>query len=239
MLFHLLLSMALVPFCVLAQSTCVPQQVTIGPLQAVEDSYIEITNRTKVHGYDQDLWVSAANKRRTVVKFDQLRAAILPYLSQMNPICSDCIAEARLRFRVWGSVRPEDGWLDGNISVHPLDLSFCQKYANWDCRDLDDTGCCSTWRMSALLPQVKPSYRYQPAAVRKVTPYLQGWLEFDVTKDLQDFLEDSNSNSRSWLVKKQCESDPGMIRFWSCDGPGCPQLIINLSIPCSNATPCA
>lgn len=125
----------------------------------------------------------------------------------------------------------------GKVAVHVLDNNFCEDKATWECRDYDSTGCCTQWRMLALYPKVKADYEFTETAsidLKQIEGH-RGWITFDVTEDIKDFMNNGFLNSRSYLVKKDCETDWGWIKFWSCDTPGqmnCPNLEINLKSRC-------
>lgn len=197
-------------------------------IEASDDTYVSITSRTTNYGNEGNLLVNS-NQTRTILQFENIRSSIF----QMIPPIS-AILEAKVRLFIRGQlfIPSSAGWNDSRLSIHLLEDSFCQYKANWNCRDYDETGCCVQWRLNPLPTLVKPDYKFTPTDIVELTSYAYGWIEFDVLPDLLNLLQNSFHNSIDWLVKKYCESDYGTIAFWSCESGRCPELVINLGVPC-------
>jgi hypothetical protein len=53
-----------------------------------------------------------------------------------------------------------------------------------------------------------------------------GWIEFDVTEDLQAFLGSTEQNF-GWIIRKTNEGDPGLVEFSSGEsGANMPELVL-------------
>lgn len=101
-------------------------------LKATEDSYISLENRTNVFGKTGSLFVhSEPTKMRTIVKFEGIKTLLH---ANIEAQCTKCILSATLRLRMWGAVTPDMGWENQNVSVHPIEGNFCERYASWECR---------------------------------------------------------------------------------------------------------
>lgn len=53
---------------------------------------------------------------------------------------------------------------------------------------------------------------------------LDGWIEFDVTADVQGFL--NGNPNYGWLIKKTNEGQSGSVEYSSKDGANPPELVI-------------
>ncbi len=108
-------------------------------------------------------------------------------------------------------------WTDGQtISIHELSSAWAegnginapfgsfvgtQKGVNWNCSDGTE---CTDWNGG--------SYDQIPTDAVQITNQVDGmWIEFDVTGDIEAFVDGSENNG--WIIMKSDEDSPGRINF--------------------------
>lgn len=196
-----------------------------------DDTYISLEHRNVNFGKLTDLVVSSKHER-TLLRFNDLRYSILQLREQRVEIL-----EAKIQLFIRGAVTKDDGWEDPVLALHNVDGNFCEDEATWDCRDMDESDHCSSWKMTPLPPKIHPDYKFEPTDVVNISTYQHGYIEFNVTHDITDFIYSTPEHTKSYLLKKACESDPGRIVFWSCenegdDGEHCPILWVRVRNAC-------
>jgi len=128
-------------------------------------------------------------------------------------------------------------WND-TVSLHRLKCPFAENNATWECSDFDTTGCCNQWRMTDLPPKVHTSFWEQPSATHTLSQGGDYEITFDVTADLENFLQNGGfPDTLAYILKKDCEEGEGCALFYSCEGGFCPYLKIELLTPCPTNPP--
>jgi hypothetical protein len=200
-----------------------------------KDTFIEMSNREENYGRVANLQVAGNSNgtMRTLLRFDDVQYTIMQQRnSQGAPTIPTTILKATLRAFITGRLTD---WEDPTISVHRLKDNFCEEEATWECRDNDEQKCCIKWRMLPLGNKIAPDYELTPLAQHDITVGDAGWMNFDVTDTIRELVDNSFFNSISFLVKKDVESDPGWVTFWSCEGGRCPELLVDIEQPCGLA----
>jgi hypothetical protein len=98
-------------------------------------------------------------------------------------------------------------------------------------------GCCEQWRMISLPPIVNADFALNATQKKSLTPGQTGVLDFNVTSDVSNALADISCGGISWLLKKDCEQDPGQATFYSGEGGNCPKLKIFVQASCPLPAP--
>ncbi len=125
--------------------------------------------------------------------------------------------------------RLSSDWVEGNGFINGAinpDRGTGQG-ATWGC-SVDNnirntlTDCATSWDMlnNSTLPFVS-----LPTATNTIVNNQTGTIDFNVTTDLNDFLNSSSSNF-GWILKKDDESLSGEVSFGSKESQFAPQLII-------------
>jgi len=93
-------------------------------------------------------------------------------------------------------------WIEGNGINAPFgNFIGTQKGVNWNCTDGTN---CTNWDGG--------SYDLTPTNSVQITNEVDGlWIEFDVTGDIEAFVDDSENNG--WIIMKSDEDSPGRINF--------------------------
>jgi len=191
------------------------------------DTQVSIDERSVNFDCNTSTCAGSTGLTRAIWKFDGVREVFIGRDQQK-------IVSATVQGLIRGQAT--GGWQDSALGLHVLNNNPCCDTATWDCRDKDETGCCVTWRMLQHGPEIVPDFQCDPVGVKNISltsiPTTQGWLQWDVLDDIENFRDNSFLDSRSYLVKKECEADDGDICFLSCEGGQCPQLVIQLEAVC-------
>ncbi|HSX08917.1 MAG TPA: DNRLRE domain-containing protein [Candidatus Saccharimonadales bacterium] len=211
--------------------TPTPSPTTLTPSK---DSYIKHSSQNANEGAANILELSYQGKERAIIQFDQ---------SQITAaVAGDPDFTATLQMTIasnnnkWGSSgrqidvnRMEQSWTEGNGSVQENDSRGTGSGVTWDCSTDSNIANTSTncsgstaWNMidSGSWP-----FASTPTATITIANGQSGTVSFDVTSDVQSFLNDTNTND-GWIIKKNNETQTGDVQFGSSNGSNSPKLII-------------
>ncbi len=110
-------------------------------------------------------------------------------------------------------------WVEGNSINAPFgNFIGTQKGVNWNCTDGTN---CTNWDGG--------SYDLVPTDSVRITNEIDGlWIEFDVTGDIEAFVDGSENNG--WIIMKSDEDSPGRIYFAAREAQSnMPQLELHFS----------
>lgn len=212
-------------------SVVIPSPTT---LTSLADSYLNIYEQNQNEGGSPILRIENSAKYRTLVKFDE--AAI------QTAVSGDPNFRAVLQLTItdngnnWGTGRNIEvdrithDWSEGNgyVNGNPTPNRGTGSGVTWNCASdtniSNNTKDCSSsniWDMdnSANWPFATPT------ATSLITNHESGIVSFDVTSDIQSFLNNTNQNY-GWLLKKSDEGIAGKIDFGSKENGNGPVLII-------------
>lgn len=183
---------------------------------SIGDTYLKEGQPNKNQGTEGILRIRQSGQNRSLVQFDQ--NAISSFVGTRS------VTSATLRFYI--SLNSNNWGASGrDVGVHRLTSSWTELGATWNCPDDTNTGNNSPdgvqWEMNnvSLWPFVSTA-----SDIVVHTNGLVGWIEFDVTADVQGFL--SGNPNYGWLIKKTNEGQSGSVEYSSKDGANPPELII-------------
>lgn len=213
-------------------STNIFFQVT---LTSTADSYIKQGSDNQNEGASTFMRIQSSGHNRGLVRFDesQLESAIgnnENYTAKLQLTISD-------NGNNWGSGRTVDihrltsNWTEGNgfiVGNNPQDRGTGSG-VTWACavdsniaNQNDDCSGSNAWNMtnSSQWPFISGATDTQTISNNQT-----GIVEFDVTEDVQSFINGSNQNY-GWLIKKTEEGQNGMVQFSSKETSNSPKLVI-------------
>jgi len=197
----------------------------VATLYASKDSFLREGIKESNEGANDILRVmgTGPTNNRALVAFDQ---------SQIESILEGkSLESATLKVFV---VSNDGKWTDNQtISIHELSSAWTegnginapfgsfigtQKGVNWNCSDGTQ---CTDWNGGI--------YNQIPTDTVKITNQVDGmWIEFDVTSDVQAFVDGTENNG--WIIMKSDEDSPGRINFAAREAQSnVPQLEIHSS----------
>lgn len=212
-------------------------------LQAIADTYLREDAQDINEGGSLFMRVQSADKNRSLVQFSQAEIE--------NTVGSKTLSNAKLVLEVdgdkvdWGSVggvinihRVTQPWVEGDGRNEGLTSE--NQYlgdgagATWSCAVDPDIGNndpdgCTEW--------LGGIYSVVPTDAQLIENGSGGTVEFDVTTDVLDFLNNPSLNN-GWLIKKVNEMESGSVSFYtkeSTAGNG-PILILSFATPPSSAS---
>jgi len=177
-------------------------------LFASKDSFLREGIKESNEGANEVLRVMGAGptNNRALIAFDQ---------GQIETVLDGkSLESATLKIFV---VSNDGKWTDGQtISIHELTANWAegnginapfanfigtQKGVNWNCTDGTN---CTNWDGG--------SYDLTPSDSVRITNEVDGlWIEFDVTRDIEAFVDSSENNG--WIIMKSDEDSTGRINF--------------------------
>jgi DNA-binding beta-propeller fold protein YncE len=194
-----------------------PDPVSLG---TIADTYLRQGHPNQNQGGEEFLRVRADGNNRALVRFEQ--DAIEDALG------SRPLASAKLRLYIadnhdnWGSSGRE-------VTVHRMLAAWTEDGATWNSPDDQDTSNSkvdgNAWEMGG---NDESEWPYAASATDSITHAngLLGWVEWDVTEDVEAFLSGSSTN-HGWLVRKVEEGQAGRVEYDSREAAGnAPVLVI-------------
>ncbi len=181
------------------------------------DSYLRSGQPNQNQGTEAILRVRQNGSNRSLVQFDQ--GAIASFVGNRD------VVSAKLRLFItdngnnWGASGRD-------VGAYRLTQAWTELGVTWNCPNDTNTSNGSPdgiqWEMtnSALWPFVTPA-----TSTVLHTNGLSGWVEFDVTIDVQAFVDGSVSNF-GWIIKKVLDSQGGSVEYSSKEGLNPPELVI-------------
>jgi hypothetical protein len=212
--------------------TPTPSPTTLTP---IADSYLKQGSQNENEGASPFLRLQAAGHNRAVVKFDQ--AAIQTAVGNSQNFTATLHLTITDNGNNWGSNgrtigvhRLTKDWTEGNgfiVDNFPANRGTGSGIT-WNCavdsnitNYNDNCSGATAWNMdnSSLWPFVSAA-----TADTTITNTQTGIVSFDVTADVQSFLNGTENNG--WLLKKLDEWQNGRIEFGSRESASSPQLVI-------------
>ncbi len=211
-----LLVLALFPASVGAQTTALP---------AVGDTYLRSGSPNQNQGSQSLLTVQSSGQNRSLVQFDQAAIAAA--------VGTGSLASASLELFIedngnnWGSA-------GRTVDAHRLSEAWTEGGATWNCPVDTNPGnsspnCPAQWAGG--------TFAEEPSDTVLHTNGLAGWVRFDVTADVLDFL--AGAPNQGWLVKKTEEGQNGRVDYTSRQGAAAqrPQLVLVVESPSFDQVP--
>ncbi len=159
-----------------------PHEISFSP---IEDTYTDANAPDTNHGSDQILRLRSRGKNRALVKFDE--AAI------ESAISSNTIVSAMLTFTV---AKNWENWVSPeSLELHRMAMPWIETGATWN-----------TENSTSGVP-----WFAEPSATTTVSNDTMNTVSFDVTDDVEDFLNGTENNG--WILQKADECAPGVIDF--------------------------
>jgi hypothetical protein len=183
-------------------------------LEAAGDTYLKSGSPNKSQGGEGALRVQSSGHNRSLVRFDQAAIAAA--------VAGGSLASASLELFIQDNA---DNWgADGRtVDVHRLSVAWTETGVTWNCPVDANSGnsspdCAVQWNGG--------SFEEEPSDTLLHTNGLVGWVSFDVTGDVQGFLE--GAANYGWLVKKTEEGQNGRVDYTSRQGAAgqAPRLVL-------------
>ena len=174
----------------------------------------------------RSLRVRRTNRARALVRFSQAEIQALADSGRLT--------SSMLRLFVNQTLY---NWGEGRVlNLHRMTSDWSESTSTWRCADdlnLDNNkpDCAAEWDGG--------NYDPVPTATMLFRGTESGWIEFDVSADLERFL--SGTPNYGWILKKDREGEYGLVDFTSReeeDRANPPNLILDLILP-PTATPTA
>lgn len=197
------------------------QALTTSTIYSTGDTYFTGDgHKNDNHGSDSYIRLKhpSAGFSHIVLRFSQSDIA--------TAIGSATLVSAKLKLFIETN---NNNWGNGtNVDVHRLTQDWGEMQATWNCAFDTNTAnsnqdCATSWNGGTYsTPQTASIWQ---------TNNLTGWVEFDVTSDIQAFL--SGIANYGWLVRKRSTSAQGMLDFTSREGNAnqTPRLELTLNTP--------
>jgi hypothetical protein len=229
------------------------KQIILNPGQAVtvlssnKDSFIKQGESNTNEGINTMMRVRDSGNNRVLVSFDQNE--------MLDAAQERTLQSATLRLYIeengnnWGPNgrtidlhRLLSDWAEGNgFNDKPASMTLSQFNelktrgnglgVTWKCAtdteiNNQQTNCDSVWNGADYNPTPTDTITIFKDNPPTGTIKSVGWIEFDVTADLQAFLSDTEQNY-GWIVKKTDEGASGLVEFTSDEAPtNMPELVL-------------
>lgn len=181
------------------------------------DTYVKKGPPNANQGMETVLTVQTGGKNRSLVSFDHSAIA--------TAVGTKTVLSARLRVYVLANLGLWDP-LNPGVSVRRMITDWTELGATWKCPNDTNTGNSqpdgSQWEMDNASMWPFLAMATDTVMFNDTT---SGWVEFDVTDDLQQFLNQSVSNF-GWIIKKDNEGITGGVQFSAREGTNPPELVI-------------
>jgi hypothetical protein len=208
--------------------------LTITTFEPSDDTYVKNGESNRNTGAGEYMNIQSSGNNRALIKFDQEEL--------QNALENTQIVSAVLKVSIvdngnnWGtSGRPVDihritlDWTEGNGTESNRGNGLG---ATWNCAFdslIENTAKnCSgaeEWEMGQPNnPNIHP-WIEQASASTLITNGQSGVIEYDVTEDINAFLEGDYSNY-GWIIKKTQEGQAGQVSFGTKESSSPPQLIV-------------
>ncbi|MFQ5960641.1 MAG: DNRLRE domain-containing protein, partial [Candidatus Methylomirabilales bacterium] len=193
-----------------------PAQAQGQAIIATQDTFVRRFLPNKNQGDRDILRLRALLKNRTLVQFDQAAIA--------TAVTGNTLVSAKLRLYIDSTLIFTESGKD--VAVHRMMQGWTESGATWKCPDDTDTSNhtpnCITWNMndSSQWP-----FAATPTAVVLHQKGQTGWVEWDVTTDVAQFLA-GTANNFGWIVKQLNEGTVGQAKYSSREGAFPPELVL-------------
>jgi hypothetical protein len=204
-----------------ASARLLGQTVTVG---AIADTTIKQGSPNQSFGAQQTL-VLREGGSRVLVRFDL--AAI------RSAVGSGSLATAQLQLYI-GTNAGNWGSTGRTVDAYRIDAAWVESAATWNCADdanpaNDAPDCAQQWNGGTI--------EGDAADTVVVTNATSGWIQFDVTADVQAFL--AGTENDGWLIEKTDEGQGGRLNLVSREGmPGQgPRLVLTSESATTDTVP--
>jgi len=212
-----------------ALPTPTPSPTTLTP---IADSFTQHNEQNSNEGASPFLELSVEGKERALIQFSesQIQAAV----------GSDPNYTAMLQLKIvsnnnkWSTGRQidvdrmEQAWTEGNGSYNYNNNRGTGSGVSWDCAtDTNITNQSDNCSGSTAWDMIDPGswpFASTPTATTTITNNQSGTVSFNVTSDVQSFLNGTANDG--WIVRKDNETQDGDIQFGSRETGNSPKLII-------------
>lgn len=214
--------------------TPTPTEPVTVTINSSGDSYVKSGQDHRNYGAGEFMRIQSSGSNRSIVKFDQGEI--------QSAIGSGTLISAKVQLTItdngnnWGSSgrsvdihRMLSSWSEGNGTENDRGTGegttwVCATDSNISNQSKNCSGS-SEWEMGQPNnPSVHP-WTDSATASQTITNNQSGNIEYDVTSDVQSFLDNSNNNY-GWLIKKTNEGQNGMVSFGTRESSYTPQLVI-------------
>lgn len=196
------------------------------------DSFIQHNGQNQNEGASPFLELSVVGKERALIQFNesQIQAAIGTDPNYTAALQVTIISNNNK----WSTGRPIDvhrmaqAWAEGNGSVNYNGYRGTGSGVTWDCATdsniaNNSTNCTGSTAWDMIDPGSWP-FVSTPTATSTITNNQSGNVSFNVTSDVQAFLNGTTNNG--WIIRKDDESQDGDIQFGSKESSNSPKLVI-------------
>jgi len=209
-----------------------PQPITV-TFTSSADTNVRSGQGNRNYGGGDFMRIQSSGDNRALVQFDQ---------GQLQSSISGAVLSAKLRLTIvdngnnWGSTgrtvdvhRLISDWLEGNGTESNKGTGVG---STWNCAIdsiISNTtkNCSGTteWEMGQPNnPSVHPWVEI-PTATQTITNNQTGIIEYDVTSDVVNFMNGTNTNY-GWIIKKTNEAQTGSVNFGTKESMSIPQLVV-------------
>jgi RHS repeat-associated protein len=200
---------------------------TISILSATADNFLRAGAKNRNEGDQAYLRVKSSGKNRALVRFSDAEIAALGPTPVDRAILELYIEK---NLNNWGTS-------GRTVELHRMSGDWTELGSTWNCAI--DTNTSNTQ------PDCNPKWNggtFDPAVIGTVlhTKGLSGWIQFDVTAELNAFL--AGQTNYGWIVKKTDERLAGFVKYTSREGTAGlhPRLVVaaggTLPTPTATAT---
>jgi hypothetical protein len=197
------------------------------------DTNVRSGQNDRNYGGGNFMRIQSSGDNRALVKFDQ--SAI------QSEIGNDEVLSAKLRVTIvdngnnWGAGRTVDvhrlisGWVEGDGTENDRGTG---NGATWNCaidslieNQAKNCSGSTEWEMGQPNnPNVHP-WNATATDSKTITNNQTGVVEYDVTADVQSYVNGTNNNY-GWLIKKTNEGQNGQVSFGTKESSSIPQLVV-------------
>jgi PKD repeat protein len=184
-----------------ASAPLVAQTFVVAP---TADTYLRSGSPNRNQGTDEILRVRASGNNRALLR--------VPVSDISQAVGEGRLVSATLQVFIHSNA---DNWgtTGRTVDAHRLLASWTELGATWHCGIDTDPGnsrpdCDSEWEGGA--------FAEEPSDTALITDGLTGWVDFDVTEDIRDFL--AGEADDGWILKKTEENQNGRVDFSSREG---------------------
>jgi murein DD-endopeptidase MepM/ murein hydrolase activator NlpD len=199
-------------------ASAVPEPTDVIPVTA--DTYVRKERAHSNQGSEHVLRVKSNGNHRSLVRIDQ---DVLE-----GVVDGGRVLRASLEFTItsngnnWGPHGHE-------LAVHRMLVPWKEHGATWRCADDADTSdrsCDGTpWPLERKVGADVLPWAAEPSATARIRKFQRGTIAFDVTEDVEAFLEGRIENL-GWVVKKAVELLSGHVQFASRESGSPPELAL-------------
>ena len=206
----------------------IPEIVELS-LEAEKDSFLRQGTPNRNEGINEIMQLRANGNNRALVEFNQ--TSIEDTAGSLSVINATLRLYIEDNFNGWGASgrtidahTVSENWAEGNAANLGGNIPGTGDGVTWKCAvdtDISDQNkdCATEWSGG--------NFDATPTDTITITNGLEGvYVEFDVTADVQDFLDGTVENN-GWIIKKTLEGQAGKLQFTSSEGvTNHPELVI-------------